>query len=229
MKGLVFFTLCVLCLFYYTGNTKNMQKKLEQEYKAKIASAEVYSIAIPDVPPANRMDLPESVVRRLRRSLRSANPEEAFKAIEILWKNQDPAVIPVLQKLIKYRTDECWSNCAAKYALKERSLDLVSRDISQLNFELVKLAVSDRNKNIRLKAINTISGYFTDEALAVMNHALNDRDSSVRTAAIDGIMTINDGIKAARQEQIDRINKEYKDKTMFGARFAPKNIMDAVD
>ena len=62
-----------------------------------------------------------------------------------------------------------------------------------------------------------------------MNRALNDRDSEIRTAAIDGIMKINEGIKQKRQEKIDALNSEYRNRRRFGPKISPEDIMKAMN
>jgi hypothetical protein len=216
-------------LLYYTGSNRAAQKKFEQEYSIKLAAAQQYKIKIPDIPQTEKIDLPENVVRRLHKSLRSRNPNEAFKAVELLWRNQDPVVIPAIKKVLSLKMTYCWDNCEALGEMKERVFDLVSRDMSQLNFEFLCISAADHNRSFRLRAVNAISGYYTDEALAVMNRALNDRDSEIRTAAIDGIMKINEGIKQKRQEKIDALNSEYRNRRRFGPKISPEDIMKAMN
>lgn len=229
MKWFLLALMCCIVLVWYSENNKIRQNRLEAEYKAKVAEAEKFMTVLPELPPATMTDLPQDVVDRLHRSVNSSNVDESFKAIEMLWKNQDPVVIPVVRKALYASHYECWSNCANIDAMKERIMSMIANDVCQLNFEFLKILIKDKNKNLRLRAVQALSGYYTEDAMEVMSKSMNDTDSAVRTAAIDGVMSIKNGINKLRQEKIDALTREYNDKKRVGLRITPQDILKASD
>ena len=227
-KFFVFIILAVVAVYFY-GTNSMKKKQLEQEYKAALQAAATYKVQIPDVPPLEELDLPDDVVVRLHKSLHSRNVEEAGKAMDLLWKVQDPDVLPVMNKHLAAKRDTCWSDCSNITPMKIKVLEIVERDISQINFELLCKAITDRDKEVRMRALTALKKFRTDDAVEVMNKLMSDRDSEIRTAAIEGVMEIKNGIKDIRNAQIMMVEKEYKKKMFFKERISPEAIMETLN
>ena len=227
-KLFVFIILAVVAVYFY-GTNSMKKKQLEQEYKAALHAAATYKVQIPDVPPVEDLGLPDDVMVRLHKSLHSRNVEEAGKAMDLLWKVQDPEVIPVMNKKLAAKRDNCWSDCANITPMKMKVLEIVERDVSQINFEFLCKAIHDRNKEVRMRAVTALTKYLTDDAVDAMNKLMNDSDPEVRTAAIEGVMNIKNGIKDMRNAQIMAVEKEYKKKMFFKERISPEAIMETLN
>lgn len=228
IKWFVLFIIAAMLLFFYSNRSKTKEKKLQQEYQAAIAAVATYKPELPDLPPRQDMEFPATVIEKLHRSVRSRNVEEASKAMDIMWKIHDGDVIPVMKKHLSARVDICWSDCSVITDMKNRVMDIITRDVSQLNFELLCIAAKDRNKDIRKRAVVTLANYPTEEALEMMNYALNDRESEIRTCAIEGVVRINNDIKRIREERKTEITNEYRRKTLKD-RISPEEILKVLD
>ena len=227
-KFFVFIIIAAAAVYYY--GTESMKKKqLEQEYKAALQAAATYKEQIPDVPPAEDLGLPDNVIARLHKSLHSRNVEEAGKAMDLLWRIQDPEVIPVMNKRLAAKRDTCWSECENIKDMKMKVLEIVERDISQINFEFLCKAITDRDKEVRMRAVTALLRYRTDDAVETMEKLMNDKDPDIRTTAIEGVMTIKKGITDVRNAKIMAVEKEYKKKMFLKERISPEAIMEALN
>lgn len=234
LKMFFLFLVCAVLAFYVYTDNKRKDRIAEQEYKKNMALAENYKVTIPELPPKEEMDLPQTVIARLHKSIKSRNAEEAGKAMEILWKVQDGEVLPVMRKYItaSRRDSSCYeANCGEFMGrIKEKILEIITRDISQLNFEFLCLALKDRDKSYRLRAIGKISQYYTEDAIEVLDAMVNDKDSEVRTAAMDGVVRIKEGMQKVRQEKIDEVTRKYKyDTRTLKDKISPEAIMKALN
>ena len=63
----------------------------------------------------------------------------------------------------------------------------------------------------------------------MLNPALNDSNPEVRTAAMDGIMRIKEGIKRAKQAKLDEINNRYRNRKTLKDKISPEAILEVLD
>lgn len=231
VKWFVLFLIAAGIFLYHNAKEKAAQRQAEMEYKREVAALENFKVEIPELHPREEIDLPDNVLVRLHKSLKSNNVAEAGKAIEYLWKIHDDAVLPVMKKYLADRNTYCFEDgCGTfKADMKNRIMDIITRDISQLNFDFLKISIKDRDKNIRIRTVNKISEYFTEEALEVLNPALNDSSPEVRTATMDGIMRIKEGIKNAKQAKLDEINNRYRNRKTLKDNISPEAILKVLD
>ena len=229
VKWFVLFLIAAGIFLYHNAKEKAAQRQAEMEYKREIATLEDFKVEIPELHPREEIDLPDNVLIRLHKSLKSNNVAEAGKAIDYLWKIHDDAVLPVMKKYLTARMDMCFDRCGLIMDMKNRIMDIITRDISLLNFDFLKISIKDRDKNIRIRTVNKLSEYLTDEALEVLNPALNDSNPEVRTAAMDGIMRIKEGIKRAKQAKLDEINNRYRNRKTLKDKISPEAILEVLD
>ena len=229
VKWFILFIIAAGCVLYYKGSEKKKQRIAEQEYQKEVAMLENFKVQIPELPPKSDMDFPDEVISRLHKSVKSSNANEAGKAMEILWSIHDGEVIPVMNRYLTARMDLCFDRCEMYSNMKDRIMNIITRDICQLNFDFLRVTIKDRNKDIRIRTINKLAEYPTEESMELMKSVLNDKDSEVRTVAIDGYTRIQEGRKRAKQEKLDEINHKYKDRKTLKDRISPEAILDVLD
>ncbi len=231
VKWFVLFLIAAGIFLYQNAKEKAAQRQAEMEYKKEIAALEYFKVEIPELHPREEVDLPDNVLVRLHKSLKSRNAAEAGKAIEYLWKIHDDEVLPVMKKYLADKNNYCFDDgCGAfKADMKNRIMDIITRDISLLNFDFLKISIKDRDKNVRIRTVNKLAEYLTEDAIEVLNPALNDNNPEVRTAALDAIMRIKEGIKNAKQSKLDEINNRYRNRKTLKDKISPEAILEVLD
>lgn len=138
-------------------------------------------------------------VQTLRGLTQDANEKVRFAAAELLWQLQDEQAPSVIKKMLQEETDP---------AVRQALIALLSAEKTKISLALLAEALSDYDKETRLKAVDAISGFTSKETLPVLGKALKDYDEDVKLKALEAINKVRKDLETQKAQQLQQLEPD---------------------
>jgi HEAT repeat protein len=191
--------------------------KTEKEFQTKIAEVNNHVFTVPAIPEADpSRALTEQELKKYHRALKSANFGTRMEAINRLWDAQDQAVVPAIKHIILKKYVVCYGQCENIPAQKMQVLDMLKRSQSQLNMEFLIMAAGDRNKDVRLSAVQGLGAYVTSDVLEPLQIASSDKNKEIAATANESFNRIIESMDNWKSDRRKALIEEYAAKIAVG-------------
>jgi len=217
MKWFIMSLFCLGGAFVVFQMQQAELRKTEKEFQTKIEEVNNHVFTIPDIPEADPAQaLTEPELKKYRRALKSSNFATRMDAINRLWEAQDQAVVPAIKYIILKKYVVCYGQCENIPAQKLQVLDLLKRSHSQLNMEFLIAAAGDRNKDVRLSAVQGLGEYVTADVLEPLQIASSDKHKEIADAANESFNKVIEAMDNWKRDRRNALIEEYAAKIAVG-------------
>lgn len=212
-------------ILYLVQSDKAQEKKLNAECEKEVQQIENSAIEMPEAPQgaADLVFLGETV-STLNSFMKDPTSQVYLAVVDILWNLQSPEAVPAIKKILLKKYSYYMPETLAER--KRKVVEILDRQQTRLNLELLKIALADQSKNVRLDAIKAIGKYNSSEAIDVLNEYVQDRDNAIRTEAVNSVNSINESIARYKEDKINEVRAQYKKKKPFFKRLAPDDLLN---
>ncbi|MCX5785233.1 MAG: HEAT repeat domain-containing protein [Elusimicrobia bacterium] len=195
MKWIVMLLVFVGGIYYLVNRHKtelHQQEVIEQTKKERAQAIEEQTL-----PPAPEttytMKFSLNTLKTLRNLTQDPNEKVRFAAVELLWQLQDEQIPGVIKWMFANETEA---------SVKKSIIDMLSKDKSRLSLALITGAMSDYDKETRLKAVEAIGTFSNKEAITALNPAMEDYDEEIRLKAIEAVNHIRQDIQTNKEQKM---------------------------
>lgn len=203
MKWAILLLIFIGGIYYLVQQDKRERERVQQAEQLKKDQS---SEALPaKTEKSYSLKFSAETVKTLRGLTQDANSKVRYAAAELLWQLQDEHAPSVIKKMLQEETEA---------ATKQDIIKLLSADKSRVSLALLAEALNDYDKDIRLKAVEAISGFTNKEAIPVLGRSLNDYDEEVRLKALEAINKIRKNLELQKEQQL----KELKPEPLFNTK-----------
>ncbi|MBI4655230.1 MAG: HEAT repeat domain-containing protein [Elusimicrobia bacterium] len=180
---------------YYLFIYKKSQAPADQtQSSAKPKPEQVDEVLPPMITKPYLLKFSKDTLKILRSLTQDANEKVRFASAELLWQMQDEQIPEIIASMLREETEP---------AVKKSLIDLLAKEKSRLSMSLLAIATQDYDRDVRIKAIETIGNFSNKEAIPILNKSLNDYDEEVRLKAVEAINKVRKDVEEHRETKLE--------------------------
>lgn len=187
---------------YYLVNKREADMREEARKKAIAEETQkgLQGLSLPDKTEREyAMKFSQQTITTLRSLVSDANDKVRFASVELLWQLQDEQAPAIIKRMFHEE---------AESEVKQMLIDMLGKDKSRLSLSLLAEALGDYDKETRLKAVQTISSFSSQETIPVLTRVIQDYDDDIRLKSIQAINQIRQDIETNKAQEVKETAKQ---------------------